>query len=236
MHVADSPMAHRPRIIVALPDATESDTVAEWLTANRFEPVQRPDPSGAAGEMHRRAFDLLVADDTFAIRDDLFTLSRQRNPLTPVVVIGNGADTELPFAVSRHVMHVPRPVERPIVLCTVSLAILEGRPNRRSERRTANRLEAIVNGVPSHIIDVSHHGVQLQIPGTALSALPPHFSVRVPLMGVSIAVQRVWARATTNLAAPGIACGAVLAANRAATEQQWRGFVDTLPDGAGPAK
>ena len=132
-------------------------------------------------------------------------------------------------------MHVGRPLDRAIFLCTVSMAILQSRPTRRSERRIANRLEAIANGVPSHIIDASHHGVQLQIPGTALSALPPHFSVRLPLMGVSVAVERVWARATTGRAVPGISCGAVLAANRPATEQRWRGFVDTLPVGGAPA-
>ena len=53
-------MAVRPRIIVALPNARESATIAEWLGTSQFEPVQRGDPRHAAREMHARDFDLLV--------------------------------------------------------------------------------------------------------------------------------------------------------------------------------
>lgn len=224
-------MTDRHRIIIALPDATESATVAEWLAATRFEAVQRPDPGTAALEMQARAFDLLVADATFAVRDDLLALSRLRNPSTPTVVIGNADETELPWTLRRQAMYLGRPLERAIVLCTLSMAILESRPTRRSERKMANRFDAIVNGVPSQIIDASHHGVRLRIPGCVLSVLPPQFSVRVPSIGVSVTVQRVWARSGQHEATPVISCGAALSANRPAIEQRWRGFVDTLPIG-----
>ena len=74
------------------------------------------------------------------------------------------------------------------------MAIMEGRPIRRSERKIASRFEAIVNDVPSHIIDASYHGLRLQMPAQRMSALPPNFNVRVPLIGVAVTVQRVWAR------------------------------------------
>jgi hypothetical protein len=109
------------------------------------------------------------------------------------------------------------------------MAIMEGRPARRSERKNANRFEAVVNGVPSHIIDASHHGLRFQMPGRGLSGLPPAFSVRVPLIGVAVTVQRIWARSATGLTSPAIWCGAALSANRPAVEQGWRGFVDMLP-------
>jgi DNA-binding response OmpR family regulator len=80
-----------PRIIVALPDAIESATIAEWLRADRFEPVRRADPRSAAGEMHARDFDLLVADAPFSARNGLLAVSRQRTPAMPIVVIGNDA-------------------------------------------------------------------------------------------------------------------------------------------------
>jgi hypothetical protein len=109
------------------------------------------------------------------------------------------------------------------------MAILEGRPARRSHRKNANHFEAIVNGVPSHIIDASHHGVRLQMPGRSISSLPACFSVRVPLLGVGVTVQQIWARPAPNTEAPVIWCGAALSANRPAIEQGWRGFVDMLP-------
>jgi hypothetical protein len=222
-------MAVCPRVIVALPNAIESATIAEWLGTSHFEPVRRADPRSAAGEMRARDFDLLVADATFAIRDGLLSVSRQRNPLMPIVVIGNGGEADLPDALSRHAMYLSRPLERAILLCTVLMAIMEGRPTRRSARKTANRFEAVVNGVPSHIIDASHHGLRLQMPGRGTSALPPYFGVRVPLIGVAVTVQRIWARSAPSEATPVIWCGAELSANRPATEQRWRGFVDMLP-------
>jgi AmiR/NasT family two-component response regulator len=215
-----------PRIIVALPNEIECATIAEWLSSNRFEPVRRTDARSAAREMHARDFDLLVADATFAMRDGLLAVSRKRNPSMPIVVIGDDAEADLRDAASRHAMYLRRPLERATIVCTVMMAIMEGRPTRRSERKIASRFEAIVNDVPSHIIDASYHGLRLQMPAQGMSALPRHFAVRVPLIGVAVTVQRVWARSV-----PGqlISCGAALSANRPAIEQRWRGFVDMLP-------
>ncbi len=221
-------MAVCPRVILALPDVIECATIGEWLSANHFEPVRRADARTAAREMHGHDFDLLVTDITFAVRDGLLNVSRQRNPSTAAVVIGNGADA-LCDAVSHHAMYLERPLDRTTLLCTVMMAIMEGRPTRRSPRKIANRFEAVVNGVPSRIIDASHHGLRLEMPRQGISSLPPHFNVRVPLIGVAVTVQRIWARSATGLATPAIFCGATLSANRPALEQGWRGFVDMLP-------
>jgi hypothetical protein len=222
-------MSDCPRVIVALPDESESSTIAEWLKASRFEPVRRADPRTAAREMQTRAFDLLIADATFAIRDGLLAISRVRNPSTPTLVIGNGGDADLCGAVSGHAMHLGRPLDRATVLCTVSMAMMEGRPTRRSARKSANRFDAFVQNVPTQIIDASYHGLQLQMSGRGMSALPPNFSVRVPIMGVSVNVQRIWARSAPAQATPFIWCGGALAANRPGTNEGWRRFVDMLP-------
>jgi AmiR/NasT family two-component response regulator len=230
MHNTSPPqMAVCPRVIVALPDVIECATIGEWLLANRFDPVKRPDARSATREMHAYDFDLLVTDSTLAVRDGLLNVSRQRNPSTAIIVIGNGADVGPGDAVSRHAMYLQRPLDRATLLCTVMMAIMEGRPARRSPRKIANRFEAVVNGVPAHIIDASHHGLRFQMPGRGLSGLPPQFNVRVPLIGVAVTVQRIWARSATGLATPAIWCGAALSANRPAVEQGWRGFVDMLP-------
>jgi CheY-like chemotaxis protein len=220
-------MSVSPRVVLALPDATECRTIGEWLSANRFDPVGRTDARAAAREMHARDFDLLVADATFAVRDGLLAVNRQRNPLTAAVVVTGpgGSHNE----VSRHAMCLERPLDQATLLCTVMMAIMEGRPARRSERKNANRFEAVVNGVPSHILDASHHGLRLQMPGQTPSALPRLLSVRIPLVGVAVAVQRVWTRPAPNQGAPSIWCGLALATNRPAVEDSWRGFVDMLP-------
>jgi hypothetical protein len=179
--------------------------------------------------MHARAFDLLITDATFSVRDGLVALSRQRNPSTPALVIGNGGDADPYDAVSGHAMYVGRPLDRATLLCTVSMAIMEGRPTRRSARKIANHFDAVVNNVPLQIIDASHHGLQLQMAGRGMLVLPPRFSVRVPIMGVSVNVQRIWARSGPSKMTPTIWCGAALSANRPATDEGWRRFVDMLP-------
>jgi hypothetical protein len=221
-----SGMALRPRVILVLPDTTECATVAEWLVTDGFEPVRCASARAAAEEMRARPFALLVADARVTMRDGLLAASRRHNPLTPAVVIGNGAAADPRDAVS---MYLGRPLDRGIFVCTVSMAMMDERPARRSARKIANRFEAIVNGVPSSIIDVSSEGLRLEIPRHRLAVPPPYFNVRLPLIGLAVTVQRVWARSPGREQAPIIWCGGALSANRPGAEQGWRAFVDMIP-------
>jgi hypothetical protein len=226
-------MADRPRIIVALSDLTECATVADWLVADGFEPLQRPSPGAAREEMQSRGFDLLIADDTLAFRGGLITAGRARNPLTPTVVIGDAE--ECTSAIGRD-MYLARPVEPAMLACTVSMAIAEGRPVRRSERKPVNRFDAIVNGVPSHIIDLSNEGLCLEMPRDRRTVPPPYFDVRIPLIGVTVTVQRMWAKPRlSNGRTETTLCGGALAQNKAKVEQSWRAFVHNVPGGTPPS-
>jgi hypothetical protein len=220
-------MSFRPRVIVALPDPVECATVAEWLVADGFDPVRRPNPRSAAAEMQVRAFDLLITDATVETRDELLAASRGRNPSTPIVVIGNNTVGDSPVGAT---MYLERPIERAVFVCTVTMAIMDGRPPRRSPRKPANRFEAVANGVPCHIIDVSTEGLRLEIQRQHLPVPPPYFNVRVPLVGVAVTVQRKWARSLHGQGPPLVTwCGGVLTANRPGVEQRWRLFVDMIP-------
>src|SRR5688500_16128228 len=140
--VLSSYVAECPRIIVAVPNEIESATIAEWLASNSFEPVRRADARGAAAEMHAHDCDLLVADATFGMRDGHLAVRRKRNPSMPIVMIGNDAEADLSDAASRHAMYLERPLERATLVCTGMMAIMEGRPKRRSERKIASRFDA----------------------------------------------------------------------------------------------
>jgi len=87
---------------------------------------------------------------------------------------------------------------------------------------------AFVNGLPTRILDVSNEGLRLEIAAGRKQALPAYFSVRVPHLGVSVTVQRVWTRPSPNRASA-TWYGGTLAQNRTAAEQAWRTFVDTVP-------
>ena len=109
------------------------------------------------------------------------------------------------------------------------MAVLESRPERRSVRKPV-RFDAIVGGVPSHLIDISNEGMRLEIPRTRNAAPPPPvFTVRVALLGVNITVRRMWA---SPMPKGGDAAwyGGELAANSGRVELAWRSFVDAMPN------
>src|ERR1044071_8087044 len=123
-------MAQRPRIVIALPDLAENSAVADWLTVEGFECVRRPTVKSAAEEMQAPPFDLLVADAAFAFSDGLHRMSPSRNPTTPTIVVGDALVADQCEAAS-WAMYLARPIDYALLVCTVSMAIMDGRPLRR---------------------------------------------------------------------------------------------------------
>jgi hypothetical protein len=227
-------MANRPRVIIAIPGATECGMLADWLFSEGYDPAKRPTARSAADEIEltTRAFDLLIADATLAFREGLHALGRKRNPTTPTIVVGDITAARQCEAVGRAAMFLGRPIERVMLTCTVAMAIMEGRPVRCSPRKMVSPVAAVVNGVVSQIIDVSNEGLRLEIPTDRRWVPPPYFNVRVPLIGTAVTVQRMWTRVWPgNSSSRGEAtwCGAALAQNRPAAERAWRGLVETIP-------
>ena len=221
-------MEYRPRVVVALQDLAECTAVADWLTAKGFEPLPRSGVRAAVEEMDAQAFDLLITDVGFAVQDGLRMAERARNTRIPVILIGSAAEEPKGPAVNGQAMYLARPLDRATLMCFVLMAILDHRPSRRSMRKPVKHVEAFVNGLPVRIVDVSNEGLCLVTPPDRSSLLPPTFNVRVPLVGVTVAVQRVWGRR----AKPGASTtwyGGTLTPNPSAAEQGWRAFVDTIP-------
>jgi hypothetical protein len=207
----------------------ELRTLAEWLVADGFEPVLRPTFDAAVSEIRERTFDLLIVDATFAFRGGFHAAGCARNPETPTVVIGDADAADRCGAMGQRVMYLARPVERVMLACTVSMALLNERPARCSERTPVNRFEAVANGVPSFIIDVSNEGLRLEMPRDRRTVPPPYFNVRVPLIGAAITVRRKWAKACSEKGRPDVTlCGGAISQNQARAEQAWRVFVDTV--------
>ena len=225
-------MASRPRVIIALPELLESEAVADWLSAEGFEAVRRPGVRAATNEVMSRPFDLLIADAAIALRQGLHVVSRVRRPQTPTVIVGDAGDQN--ESMSGQMICLARPVERTLMVCTVSLVIADGRPVRCSERKPVHRFEALVNGLPSYIIDVSNEGLRLEVPPGLRSVPPPYFNVRVPMVGIAVTVQRMWARKLSEGAAV-TWCGGALAQNHAKAARAWLAFVDNLPNAGAPS-
>ena len=225
-------MASSPRVVIATPHRLECTAAADWLQAEGYEPVKATTLSRASQEVKERSFDLVVADFDFAFRGGLQVLSRERarNPKAPSVVIGPVDATAQAHAVRRDAMYLTRPLDQIALVCMVQMALLESRPERRSARKPVNRFDAIVGGVPSHIVDVSNEGMRLEIPRSRTAAPPPPiFPVRVPLLGVNVLVRRMW---TCTLPGGGNEAswyGGELAGHPGRIDLAWRTFVDAMP-------
>jgi hypothetical protein len=229
-------MAERPRIIVALPNITESACTADWLTAEGFDPVPRSSPRAAMEEMNGRSFDLLLADAAFVFRDTLHTVGRRRNPLRPTIVVGDTSAASPCDAMGSQVMFIERPIDRVMLVCAVSEAIQDGRPTRRSSRKLVRPFSAMANGVPTQVIDVSNEGLRLALPPDRRWVPPPYFNVRIPLIGGAVAVQRMWTRPWPAVGRPQATwCGVALTHNGTLAEQAWRGLVNNIPTVGGAA-
>jgi len=219
-----SRMADRPKVIVSLPNATEAAAVADWVRSDGFEPVQRSTAQAAANET-LLPFALLIADVSHR---RLLVESRGRNPVSPTILIGNAATASQGDAFGAQTMYLSRPIDRAMLMCFVAMAILDDRPVRRSVRKPVASFEAVANGVPSRIVDVSAEGLRLEMSRQYRTALPPYFTVRVPVVGVEVTVQRMWAQ-TPSTKRSSIWYGGALSNNRASIHQTWRAFVDTVP-------
>jgi len=226
-------VSDRPRIIVALSDRAESAVLSDWLAEDGFEPLRRPTPQTAVEEMRSRSYDVLIADASVNGRPPLRAEGRLRRAGTPAILIGN-TPPQRGETVTSQPMYLARPLERAVLRCYVDMAILEGSPLRRSERRLVNALAATVNGVPAHILDVSVEGVRIEMVRDKRVALPPYFTVKVPMMGIGVNVRRVWARAASG--SPNLWYGGSLLPNRANALQGWKSLIDTLPTTAASFK
>jgi hypothetical protein len=177
--------------------------------------------------MQSGPFDLLIADATWAVGTPLQSGARARNPQVPTILIGVAIDRRS-TAVNAQTMYMTRPIEHAVLACFVTMAFIDDRPVRRSPRKSVQRFEAIANGVPSGIVDVSREGLRLEVPRDRKSALPPYFAVRIPLVGVAVIARRMWTMAPSQRATM-LWCGAALSHNRASSEEGWRRFVETVP-------
>jgi CheY-like chemotaxis protein len=225
-------MSSRSRIVIASPHAAEREMLAAWLSSEGFDPVRAATAPAAIEALQARPFDAFISDYDLACVNEVHVAARgkARNPQTPVVVIGQADRAAQARAESRGASYLARPVDRTALICILSMALADDRPVRRSLRRAVNRFEAAADGTPCHLLDVSNEGLRLELPRTRRSLLP-YFNVRVPIIGTTMIVKRVWIAATraAGTASDVICCGALLVNNNARIERAWRQFVDAVP-------
>jgi hypothetical protein len=223
-------VSSRPRVIVALPDRTEGSFVATWLSENQCEPVHRSHQGAAAKEIETGAFDLLIADASWVVSGAIRTAGRSRNPSAATILVGDVTDHRA-MAVSAQATYLTRPIDLAVLSCFVMMALMDGRPVRRSPRKAVQRFDVLVNDAPASIVDVSAEGLRLEVSRVP----PPFFAVKIPLVGVAVIAKRMWTKPPSKPASA-IWCGGALSNNRPNSEEAWRSFVDTVPVIATPVR
>jgi hypothetical protein len=175
---------------IACSNPNERIACMEWLHAAAYKPVPMLFLDFLARDIERRPIEALVADAEVVAHAGLRSVLRVLNFNRPLVVIGSidGCPPEL-----RHMASwLDRPLTADALTLGVALALAEGRPARRSARKSVLYLPATVDGVVSQVIDVSNEGVRLQLRNTTPSTLPPFFTLRIEVFGVATVVQRAW--------------------------------------------
>jgi hypothetical protein len=219
-------VVRRPRVVVALPDRTEGPLVANWLSENQCEPVDRSTLEAAATELRMGAFDLVIVDANWASGNALQKVIRVPNRPTPTILIGDATDRRA-GVMDAQAMYLTRPIDLAMLSCFVVMALMDDRPVRRSPRKPVQQFDALVNGEPAGILDVSPEGLRLALRRDR-RVPPPYFAVRIPLLGVAVIASRRWTMSSSTDAST-IWCGAALSNNRPSSEEAWRSFVDTVP-------
>jgi len=220
----------RTKVAVACRSRGERAAITEWLDGGGYHAVPIYDPATPARALEALAFEVLIIDAELMGIGAMMHVARYRATPRPVIVIGE-ADPDMEIEAERRgASYMVRPVERGSLLFAVTLALAEGRPTRRSVRKPLPGVPAAADGVASRIVDVSYEGVRVELPARDRAALPPFFTLRVPLLNVAVLVQRVWVGTSLNPATSGLLwCGGALARNPQRAEVAWRTLVDHGP-------
>lgn len=220
----------RTRVAVASRSHVERATIVEWLESGGYHPVPVPFATAPPRDLEALGFEMLIVDSELMTIGSLVHVARYRPTPRPVIVIGD-EDVEAEVEAERRgATYLARPLERGALLFAVTLALAEGRPMRRSARKTVPPMPATIEGVASRIIDVSYEGVRLELSAKDRSTLPPFFTLRVPMVDVRVHVKRVWTGAGSTARTSGLLwCGGALGMNQERAVVTWRTLVDRTP-------
>ena len=202
----------------------------DWLDAGGYHALPIPLPTVPPRDLEALNFEMLIIDSDLMTVGSLIHVARYRPTPRPVMVIGD-EDVEAEVEAERRgATYFVRPIQRGALLLAVTLALAEGRPMRRSMRKPIAPMPASVDGVQTRIIDVSYEGVRLELAAKDRAALPPVFTLRVPMCDVSVHVHRVWTGiGSTTRTAGTLWCGGALAQNQERAVVGWRTMVDQAP-------
>jgi hypothetical protein len=224
-------MSLHPRVLLVAPAGGFAGALVPSLRSAGFEP--NIVASFAAAKEQLGAYpDLLITELKLGAFNGLHLAIRAAAQGTPAVILGD-PDPVLEAEAKRHnARYLTAVTDHQQIIAVVRDLLSAATHIRRSPRKQVPLLDAFVDEVPVRLLDVSYEGMRLKAAAEASRALPPQFTVRLPLFNFSCAVQRIWTapwQDETNAEGHSISCGAVLAVDDADTALAWRALVDAMP-------
>lgn len=196
----------------------------EWLEGAGYEPVPMLDLESLARDLDSRPIEALIADVALTKSIALPNLMKALTANRPLILIGDRGTA--PPHIRRDASWLDRPTTYDEFRMIVALALAEGRPARRSPRKSVTRLHATVDGVSAEVVDISAEGVRLLLHNALPSALAPYFTMRVPGFGVAIVVKRVW---VTQPSRGSVLCGGIIERALPKSKGSWKDLLETAP-------
>lgn len=224
-----------PRILVVTNNRDLRDAVTRWLSAAGYSVVSATDFKSARRELDTLHPELLISDVKLEAYNGLHLVIwiRGRGLSTRSVLIG-----EPDFVLQREAdregaTFLSPPLREADLLAVVASILSRYYPARRSPRKQVT-LDAMVDGVPASVIDLSYEGLRLELRDAESLILPHFFTVRLSEYQIACRLQRVW---TGRLAgAPGVLrCGATFPRQDSPSSDAWRDLVDAVPGSMLPA-
>jgi ActR/RegA family two-component response regulator len=231
LHEAEArPMSLPQRVLVVAPTRALARELAAALKSAGYAPIVVSDFVVAKTLLEARP-DFLISELKLGAYNGLHLAIRAAGQGTPAIIVGD-ADPVLQAEAERYkAAFLTTPLDPERVLVLMRRIPASSRRKRRSPRKQVAVLDAYANEVHARLLDVSYEGMRIEATENELAALPPRFTVRLPLFNFSCRVQRVWT-ARPSADGPGVACGAELSTSDADTAIAWRILVDSLPGAA----
>jgi FixJ family two-component response regulator len=220
-------MTFPTRVLLVAPSDRVSSELTATLRAAGYAAIVASDFVAAKALLDTRP-DCLITEVKLGAYNGLHLAIRAAGQHTPTIVIGDTDPILQAEAERQKAAFLTTPVDPEQVLSLTRELLTASRETRRSPRKRVRVLDAFLNDAHARLLDVSYEGMRIEATDSQPAAVPPHFTVRLPLFNFSCRVQRVWT-VPSSAQGSGVACGAELSTSDADTLLAWRTLVDSLP-------
>jgi DNA-binding response OmpR family regulator len=219
-------MTSPQRILLVAPSEQTAHTVGPWLESAGFEVLLRKEFAEARATLGTRP-EIVIAEVKLGPYNGLHLAILAGGLGTPAIVIGDRDPVLQVEAEHQGVVYLTAPADPEHVLRLVRDLLTTAGHKRKSPRKRVPVLDALVNDMHAHLLDVSHEGMRIEAIGSR-ETLPASFTVRLPMFNFSCRVERVWTSPARE-EGTGMWCGATLSPNDIDTALAWRALVDKMP-------